>query len=171
MNGWRLDGSTIVERGRNALYKGMPDGTFKDVTDEAGVGGEGEWGSGAFVADYDGDGWPDIFVTNFGKNVLYRNLGNGRFRNVAADVGLESPGWNTGAAFSDSDGDGDLDVYIASYIDTHARRGPQGETDLELERCRERRVRTVRAQGRTRSFLPERRWPLRGRDNRLGPAG
>jgi hypothetical protein len=118
VNGWRLDGSTIVERGRNALYKGMPDGTFQDVTDEAGVGGEGEWGSGAFVADYDGDGWPDILVTAFGKNVLYRNLGNGRFRNVAADVGLEAPGWNTGAAFFDADGDGDLDVYIASYIDT-----------------------------------------------------
>ena len=87
VNGWRLDGSTIVERGRNALYKGMPDGTFKDVTDDAGVGGEGEWGSGAFVADYDGDGWPDILVTNFGRNVLYRNLGNGHFRNVAAEVG------------------------------------------------------------------------------------
>ena len=118
VNGWRLDGSTIVERGRNALYKGLPDGTFKDVTDDAGVGGEGEWGSGAFVADYDGDGWPDILVTAFGRNVLYRNLGDGHFRNVAAEVGLESPGWNTGAAFLDADGDGDLDVYIASYIDT-----------------------------------------------------
>ena len=65
--------------GRNALYKGLPDGTFKDVTDEAGVGGEGEWGSGAFVADYDGDGWPDILVTTFGRNILYRNLGRRAF--------------------------------------------------------------------------------------------
>src|SRR5262249_48565715 len=64
-----------------------------------------------------GDGWPDILLTNFGRNVLYRNLGNGHFRNVAAEVGLESPGWNTGAAFFDADGDGDLDLYIASYID------------------------------------------------------
>jgi enediyne biosynthesis protein E4 len=117
VNGWRLDGSKVVEKGRNALYKGLPGGTFKDVTDEAGVAGEGAWGSGVFVADYDGDGWPDIFLTNFGKNVLYRNLGNGRFQNVAAEAGVESPGWNTGAAFFDADGDGHLDLYVASYID------------------------------------------------------
>jgi hypothetical protein len=108
----------VTARGRNALYHGRPDGSFEDVTDQAGVGGEGEWGSGAFVADYDNDGWPDILVTAFGKNVLYRNLGNGRFENVAARVGVESPGWNTGAAFFDADGDGDLDLYIAQYIDT-----------------------------------------------------
>ncbi|HXY41900.1 MAG TPA: CRTAC1 family protein [Vicinamibacteria bacterium] len=118
VNDWRIEGDRIVERGRNALYKQLPDHTFKDVTDEAGVGGEGEWGAGAFVADYDGDGWPDILVTNFGKNVLYHNLGNGRFENVAKQVGLESPGWNTGAAWFDADGDGLLDVYIAQYIDT-----------------------------------------------------
>ncbi len=117
VNGWRLDGSRIVEKGRNGLYRGRPDGTFEDVTDRAGVGGEGAWGSGAFVADYDGDGWPDILVTAFGANVLYRNLGNGRFQNVAGQAGVESPGWNTGAAFFDADGDGDLDLYIASYID------------------------------------------------------
>jgi hypothetical protein len=116
-NGWRLDGPRIVERGRYALYRGLADGTFRDVTDLAGVQGEGRWGAGAFVADYDGDGWPDILVTTFGRNLLYRNLGNGRFEDVAARVGVESPGWNTGAAFLDADGDGDLDLYIASYID------------------------------------------------------
>ena len=117
VNGWRLDGSRIVERGRNALYRGLPDGTFRDVTDEAGVAGEGHWGAGAFVADYDSDGWPDIFVTNFGPNVLYRNLGHGRFENVARQTGVEAPGWNTGAAFFDADGDGDLDLYVAAYIE------------------------------------------------------
>ena len=116
-NGWRLDGPRIVERGRYALYRGLSDGTFRDVTDEAGVQGDGRWGAGAFVADYDGDGWPDILVTTFGRNLLYRNLGNGRFEDVAARVGIESPGWNTGAAFFDADGDGDLDLYLASYID------------------------------------------------------
>jgi hypothetical protein len=117
VNGWRVAGGKVVERGRNALYRGLADGTFRDVTDEAGVGGEGQWGQGVAVADYDGDGWPDILVTNFGPNVLYRNLGNGRFENAAARAGVESPGWNTGAAFFDADGDGDLDLYVASYID------------------------------------------------------
>ncbi len=128
VNAWALDGASVVERGRNALYEGMPDGTFRDVTDAAGVGGEGRWGQGVAVADVDGDGWPDIFVTAFGQNLLYRNLGNGRFENIAARVGLESPGWNTGAAFFDADGDGDLDLYVAAYIETsmedvlHAKR-------------------------------------------------
>ena len=117
-NGWRLEGSRIVERGKNALYRGLPDGTFQDVTDDAGVGGEGQWTAGAFAVDYDADGWTDLFVTAFGSNLLYRNLGSGRFENVAKRVGLESPGWNTGAAFFDADGDGDLDVYLAAYIDT-----------------------------------------------------
>ena len=106
-----------VARGRNALYRQKPDGTFDDVTDAAGVGGEGEWGSGVAVADYDKDGWPDLLVTNFGRNVLYRNLGNGRFENLAARAGIETPGWNTAAAFFDADGDGWLDLYIAQYID------------------------------------------------------
>jgi hypothetical protein len=118
VNGWRLEGNRVVEEGKNALYRNLGDGTFRDVTDDAGVGGEGHWGQGATVADYDGDGWPDILLTNFGPTVLYRNLGNGRFENVAAQVGIESPGWNTGAAFFDADGDGDLDLYVAAYIET-----------------------------------------------------
>ena len=117
VNAWRLDGPRVVERGRNALYHALPGGRFEDVTDRAGVEGEGRWGAGVAVADYDGDGRPDLFVTNFGPNVLYRNRGDGTFENVAARVGLESPGWNTGAAFFDADGDGHLDLYVASYID------------------------------------------------------
>ncbi|MFI4946878.1 MAG: FG-GAP repeat domain-containing protein, partial [Burkholderiales bacterium] len=117
VNGWRLEGSKVVEKGRNALYHGKADGSFEDVTDAAGVSGEGQWAQGVAVADYDKDGWPDILVTTFGRNVLYRNLGNGRFQDVARDVGIESPGWNTGASFFDADGDGWLDLYVASYID------------------------------------------------------
>src|SRR5206468_3720694 len=103
VNGWRLDGSRVVERGRNALYRGLPDGRFEDTTDRAGVGGEGQWGAGVAVADYDADGRPDLFVTNFGPNVLYRNRGDGTFENVARRLGIEAPGWNTGAALFDAD--------------------------------------------------------------------
>jgi hypothetical protein len=117
VNGWRLDGSTVVERGKNALYRGTESGAFEDVTDKAKVGGEGHWGAGAFAADYDGDGWTDLLLTTFGSNVLYRNRGDGTFENVAGRLGIEAPGWNTGAAFFDADGDGDLDLYVASYID------------------------------------------------------
>ena len=85
VNDWTIDGDKVGEKGRNALYRQRKDHSFEDVTDAAGVGGEGEWGAGVFVADYDRDGWPDMLVTNFGRNVLYRNLGNGRFENVAGE--------------------------------------------------------------------------------------
>jgi len=116
-NGWRLEGAQVVERGKNALYHQRADGSFEDVTDRAGVGGEGQWSTGVTVADYDNDGGPDILVTGFGRNLLYRNLGGGRFENVAARAGVEAPGWNTAAAFFDADGDGWLDLYVAQYID------------------------------------------------------
>jgi hypothetical protein len=131
VNGWRMEGSRILERGRNALYRGLPDGTFADVTGEAGVDGEGHWGSGVAVADYDADGWPDLFITNFGPNLLYRNRGDGTFENVAAAVGVESPGWNTGAAFFDAEGDGDLDLYVASYIDCTLQEFLEAEPTLD----------------------------------------
>ncbi len=118
VNSWRLDGASVAERGRNALYRGLPDGTFRDVTDSAGVGGEGRWGTGVVAADYDADGWPDLFVTAFGSNLLYRNRGDGTFENLAPHLGIEAPGWNTGAAFFDADGDGDLDLYVAAYLDS-----------------------------------------------------
>jgi len=131
VNGWRLDGSRIVERGRNALYHGLPGGRFEDVTERAGVGGDGVWGAGVAVADYDADGRPDILVTGFGRNLLYRNRGDGTFEEVAARLGIESPGWNTGAAFFDADGDGDLDLYVASYIDCTLEDVPQAKPILD----------------------------------------
>jgi hypothetical protein len=116
-NSWRLEGKRIAERGRAALYRGVAGGRFEDVTAAAGVEGEGRWGTGVVAADYDGDGWTDLLVTSFERNLLYRNLGGRRFENVAARVGVEAPGWNTGAAFFDADSDGDLDLYVAGYVD------------------------------------------------------
>jgi len=117
VNGYRVEGGSVVTRGKNALYRNRGDGTFEDATDRAGVGGAGHWGCGVAVADYDADGHPDLFVTNFGPNALYRNRGDGTFENVAAAAGVEAPGWNTGAAFFDAEGDGDVDLFVAGYIE------------------------------------------------------
>jgi len=131
VNAWRLDGSEVVLKGRNILYRGLPDGSFRDVTNEAKVGGEGHWGCGVFAADYDADGWTDLLVTNFAPNLLYRNQGDGTFENVASDLGIEVPGWNTGAAFFDAEGDGDLDIYIAAYIDCSMKDVLDAERTLD----------------------------------------
>lgn len=114
VNGWRLEGENVVERAANALYRNRGDGTFEDVTEQAGVGDAG-WGCGAAAADYDADGDQDLFVTNFGPDVLYRNNGDGTFSTVPKGPGMD--GWSTGAAFFDGDGDGDLDLYVAAYLE------------------------------------------------------
>ncbi len=131
VNGWKLDDREIVERGRNALYRNRGDGTFEDVTDAAGVDGAGRWCSGVAVADVDDDGLPDLFVTAFGANLLYRNRGDGTFEEVAADLGVAAPGWNTGAAFFDADGDRDLDLYVAAYIDASVEEVLAAERTLD----------------------------------------
>jgi hypothetical protein len=114
VNGWRLKGAEVKERGRNALWRNKGDGTFEDVTEAAGVGDDG-WGSGVAVGDIDGDVDPDLFVTNFGKDVLYVNRGDGTFERAKEPPGID--GWSTGAVFLDADGDGDEDLYVAAYID------------------------------------------------------
>ncbi len=99
----------------NRLYRNLGEWQFRDVTEEAGVAGEG-YGMGAAVADYDGDGDPDLFVSNFGPDILFRNEGDGTFRNVSHDAGVEGEGWSSGAAFLDFNNDGLLDLFVASYL-------------------------------------------------------
>jgi hypothetical protein len=101
---------------RNALYKNNRNGTFTDVTEKAGVAG-GTFGMGVAVGDYDNDGWPDIFVTSYGKCILYRNNRDGTFRDVTAKAGLSCPGWTTSAVWFDYDGDGRLDLFVCSFVD------------------------------------------------------
>jgi hypothetical protein len=88
---------------------------FVDVTDQAGVGGNGAYGMGVAVGDYDNDGHPDILVTNFGRNILYHNNGDGTFTDVTKNAGLEAESFYASAAFLDYDRDGFLDLFITRY--------------------------------------------------------
>jgi hypothetical protein len=89
---------------------------FEDVTERAGVGDRG-YGMGATAADVDGDGDTDLYVTNYGPDVLYENRGDGTFADATAAAGLGLDGWSSSAAFADADGDGDLDLYVTRYVD------------------------------------------------------
>src|SRR5947209_5271779 len=100
---------------KNALYHNNHDGTFTDVTDKAGVAG-GTFGMGVAAADYDGDGWVDLYVTAYGRNILYRNNGDGTFTDVTAKAGVGAPGWSTCAVWFDYDGDGKLDLFVSSFV-------------------------------------------------------
>src|SRR6478752_6642108 len=100
---------------RNALYKNNRDGTFTDITEKAGVGGA-YFGMGVAVGDYDNDGWPDIFVTSYGKCILYHNNRDGTFTDVTKKAGLETPGWTTSAVWFDYDNDGRLDLFLCSFV-------------------------------------------------------
>jgi enediyne biosynthesis protein E4 len=101
----------------NVLYRNLGNGTFQNVTREAGVGSEA-FGAGGAVVDFDNDGLPDLYVTNWGPNVLFRNRGDGTFEDVTARAGVGDPRWSLGATFLDADGDGDADLYVANYIET-----------------------------------------------------
>jgi hypothetical protein len=101
---------------RNALYKNNRDGTFTDVTERAGVAG-GVFGMGVAVGDYNNDGYPDLFVTAYGRSILYRNNGDGTFTDVTQKSGLPMSGWTTSAVWFDYDGDGRLDLFVCSFVD------------------------------------------------------
>ena len=123
--GWRpgnrLFRNNLVESGKLS---------FTDVTEAAGVG-HSDFGMGVAAGDYDNDGYTDLYVTNYGHNVLYHNNGNGTFTDVTKTAGVESSGWSTSAAFIDYDRDGWLDLVVVHYLEFYPRNcyGPEGRRD------------------------------------------
>ena len=109
-------GRSLRDKLTNTLWKNNGDGTFTDVTEQAGVGDRG-YGVGCSAADYDADGDLDLYVLNYGPNVLYQNNGDGTFTDATKQAGLGCPMWSLSAPWFDYDGDGDLDVYVANYLE------------------------------------------------------
>ncbi len=103
----------------NRLYRQNEDGSFTDVTQQAGLAdaGDGNYGMGVAVGDYDNDGYPDLYVTSYGKNILYHNNGDGTFTDVTAKAGVAGGGWSVSAGFFDYDNDGKLDLFVTRYMD------------------------------------------------------
>jgi len=101
---------------RNALYRNNRDGTFTDVTQKAGVAGDA-YGMGVAVGDYDGDGFPDLYVTQYPHSILYHNNGDGTFTDVTVKAGVAAPGWATSAVWFDYDNDGRLDLFVCHFVD------------------------------------------------------
>jgi hypothetical protein len=129
VNGWKLEGFPAGQEPTSRLFKNNRDGTFTDVTLKAGLVHSG-WGQAVCVGDYDNDGNDDLFVTYFGKNVLYHNDGDGTFTDVSEKAGVTGNGkrWNTGCTFVDYDRDGRLDLFVANYIDMDLRTAPVPES-------------------------------------------
>src|SRR5262249_30121598 len=117
VNGTTLEGFPAGNAPTNHLYRNNHDGTFTDVTLQAGLAASG-WGQGVCVGDYDNDGWEDLYVTYYGKNLLYHNE-KGVFTEVGERSGVSGSGkaWGTGCAFVDYDRDGLLDLIVANYVD------------------------------------------------------
>ena len=103
---------------RSALYHNNGDGTFTDVTDKAHVGGEGHYGQGVAVGDFNNDGYPDMYITGYGRAILYLNNGDGTFTDVSEKSGVvDGENWSTSAGWFDFDKDGWLDLLVTNYID------------------------------------------------------
>ncbi|HEY4764593.1 MAG TPA: CRTAC1 family protein [Candidatus Sulfotelmatobacter sp.] len=118
-----------------ALFHNNHDGTFTDVAQQAGVTND-RWGFGVAVGDYDNDGWPDLYVTNFGKNRLYHNNHDGTFTDVAEKAGVTLGNWSTGATFGDVDGDGRLDLFVAGYVHYDIEQPPiPGSSVVAFSAC------------------------------------
>jgi enediyne biosynthesis protein E4 len=120
---------------RAMLFHNNHDGTFTDVTDKAGVANE-RWGFGVAVADYDNDGWPDIYVANYGRNRLYHNNHDGTFTDVAEKAAVALGGWSTGPTWGDYDHDGLVDLFVPGYVRFDSDHLPvPGQMGLPLSAC------------------------------------
>ena len=125
---------------RAMLFHNNHDGTFTDVTEKAGVANE-RWGFGVAVADYDNDGWPDIYVANYGKNRLYHNNHDGTFTDVAEKAGVTLGGWSTGPTWGDYDRDGLVDLFVPGYVKFDADHPPMaGQAGISASACQFRGV-------------------------------
>jgi|HubBroStandDraft_6_1064221.scaffolds.fasta_scaffold50450_2 hypothetical protein len=116
VNSGKCDIYTPAQPLRNALYRNNRDGTFTDVTEKAGVAGGG-YGMGIAVGDYNADGFPDLYVTQYGRSILYRNNGDGTFTDVTEQAGVAAPGWASSAVWFDYDNDGRLDLFVGRFVD------------------------------------------------------
>ena len=125
LNGTRLGGLPPGATATNRLYRNNRDGTFTDVTRDAGLVRSG-WANSVCIGDFDNDGNDDLFVTYWGQNVLYRNNGDGTFTDVTRDAGLAGfpDRWNAGATFIDYDRDGHLDLFVSNYVEVDLARLP-----------------------------------------------
>ncbi len=151
VNGGTLDPGrgTLPTAPPAALYRNNGDGTFRDVTETAGVGNR-RWGQGVCVGDIDNDGREDMYVTNFGPNRLYRAVDKDRFADIAESAGVAVSSWSTGCAFGDYDADGWLDLFVAGL-----RVSGSGEPAALTQRARQARGRKARRQ------QPAGAWALR----------
>ena len=127
VNGGRLESfrKGRPSRLRHALFRNLGERRFEEVTREAGAEGNGDWGMGCSVTDYDADGLPDLYVTSYGPNQLLRNRGDGTFADATDRAGVSDPRWSTGSAWADVDLDGDLDLFVANYIELDPANLPE----------------------------------------------
>src|SRR5271168_3290733 len=136
-----MNGKTVGPKA--ALFHNNHDGTFTDVAAKAGVTND-RWGVGVAIADYDNDGWPDIYVTNFGKNRLYHNNHDGTFTDVAEKAGVTLGNWSTGATWGDYDGDGRLDLFVPGYVHYEIANQPaSGGKEVSYSFCQFRGVKVM----------------------------
>ncbi len=124
VNSLTVETASDPRAARSALYRNLGDLRFAEVAEKAGVAYPG-WGIGTCVADVDGDGWQDIFVTTVGDDRLYRNRGDGTFEDLTERATIVTGGWSTGCGFADYDRDGDLDLFVSRYVEVDLKHLPE----------------------------------------------
>jgi len=134
VNSGQCDFFTPTQPLRNALYHNNRDGTFTDVTEKAGVRGGG-FGMGVAAGDYDNDGYPDLYVTQYGRSILYHNNGDGTFTDVTEKAGVGVRGWASSAVWFDYDNDGRLDLFVGQFAEFEKATGCGISSDGKRHYC------------------------------------